>query len=443
MQNQLPPHSEESERATIGSLLIDPDAIHMISHFLKPEDFYIGRHGIIYGLILDMAAEGVRCDVLTLGSRLSPISRVDELNEVTNITAFIDSVPTAIGIVEYAKQVEACSIRRKLIQAAGKIATLGFDEKGNLNEQLDEAETAVFGVRGERGQDGISKPRQYTGDYLDWFSQASQEPQAAGLPTGIYDLDRVLGGFESPHQYILAARPGMGKSAFAGQIALNLALKHGKRVAFYSLEMSKRQIMNRFIAHLSGIDSRQLKKPWLLSDEQRTTVYEYTGQISDSRLFIDDTANLSPADIRAKTMRLYGEHGVDLVIVDHLHIMRADRKMNRTDQEYSEMTKTLAQLGKTIHAPILTLAQLNRSVEARQNKRPQMSDLRESGGIEENAYGILFLYRDDYYNEFSERPGITEIIIGKNREGDTSSIDTIWKKETTTFRNMTSEQITL
>jgi replicative DNA helicase len=253
----------------------------------------------------------------------------------------------------------------------------------------------------------------------------------------------LLGGLEAPWQYILAARPGMGKSAMAGQIALNATLKHGKRVAFFALEMSKKQLVNRSVAYLTGIDSRQLKRPWELTDAQRSEIHDAVGQISDGCLFIDDTEGISPAEIRAKTMRLYAEHGLDLVIVDHLHIMRPDRRLPRQDQEYGEMTKSLAALGKQINAPILTLAQLNRSVEARQNKRPQMSDLRESGAIEENAYAVMFLYRDDYYDDLSEHPDVAEVIVSKNRDGYTGTAGLIWKPQTTSFRNMASERIEL
>lgn len=440
---QLPPNSVESERAVIGSLLIDPDALHMVSDFLKPEDFYIGRHGLIYKLIQDISAEGLRIDVVTLGNRLAAETRQAESEEIGQLIGFTNDVPTSLGVRDYARTVEAMSIRRKMIQVGGKIAKLGYDEKEELNSQLDSAETMIFEVRGERSKDGMSKPRQYTGEYLEWFMSAVNEPRQVGLPTGFIDLDKLLGGLEAPWQYVLAARPGMGKSSMAGQIALDATLKHGKRVAFFALEMSKRQLTNRAVAYLTGIDSRQLKKPWELSESQRQATQEALGQISDGRLFIDDTEGISPAEVRAKTMRLYAEHGLDLVIVDHLHIMRPDRRLGRQDQEFGEMTKSLAALGKQINAPILTVAQLNRSVEARQNKRPQMSDLRESGAIEENAYAVMFLYRDDYYDDLSERPGVAEVIVAKNRDGYTGTADLIWKPQTTSFRNMVSERIEL
>lgn len=440
---QLPPHSAESERAVIGSLLIDPDALHMVSDFLKPEDFYIGRHGLIYRMIQDMSAEGLRPDVVSLAARLATETKRPEVDESGDLVNFINAVPTAVSIREYARTVENNSIRRKMIQVGGKIAGLGYNEKEDLGTQLDMAETMIFEVRGERSKDGMSKPRQYTSEYLDWFMSAVYEPKVVGLPTGFIDLDRLLDGLQAPWQYVLAARPGMGKSSMAGQIALNLTLKHNKRVAFFALEMSKKQLTNRAVAYLTGINSRQLKRPWELSEQQQKAVHEAVGRISDSRLFIDDTEGVSPAEIRAKAMRLYAEHGLDLVIVDHLHIMRPDRRLGRQDQEYGEMTKSLAALGKQINTPILTLAQLNRSVESRQNKRPLMADLRESGAIEENAFAVMFLYRDDYYDELSERPGVAEVIVSKHRDGVTGAVDLIWKPQTTSFRNMTSERISL
>lgn len=442
-QQQLPPNSIESERAVLGSLLIDPDALYMISDFLRPEDFYLGRHGLIYRLIQDIAAEGLRIDVLTLGNRLAAETKQPEYDEIAQLMGFVNDVPTSLGVRDYARTVESASIRRKLIQTGGKIASMGYNEKEDLSTQLDHAETLIFDVRGERSKDGMSKPRQYTGDYLDWFMGAINEPSVIGLPTGFIDLDRLIDGLQAPWQYILAARPGMGKSSMAGQIALHLTLNHGKRVAFFALEISKRQLTNRAVAYLTGINSRALKRPWELMESQRKLAQEAVGRISDSRLYIDDTTGVTPAQVRAKAMRLYAEHGLDLVIVDHLHIMRPDRRLNRQDQEYGEMTKSLAELGKQINTPILTLAQLNRSVESRQNKRPMMSDLRESGSIEENAYAVMFLYRDDYYNELSERPNVAEVVVSKNRDGDTGEIDLIWHPQTTSFRNMTSGRIAL
>jgi replicative DNA helicase len=436
--NQLPPNSVESEQAVIGSLLIDPDALHMISDFLKPEDFYIGKNGLVYRVIQDMSAEGLRPDVVSLAARLAAETKRPELDESGDLVNLINTVPTAISIREYARTVEAASIRRKMIQVGGKIATLGYDEKEDLGAQLDQAETMIFEVRGERNKDGVRKPRQYTGDYLDWFTNAAHEPKATGLPTGLKDLDHLLGGLEAPWQYVLAARPGMGKSALAGNVALNLALSHGKRVLFFALEMSKRQIMNRLCANLARINSRKIKTPWLLSESEQMVIHQSIGSISDSRLFIDDTENISPAEIRAKTMRVYAEHGVDLVIVDHLHIMRPDRRLNRPDQEYGEMTKALAGLGKQINAPILTLAQLNRSVESRQNKRPQMSDLRESGAIEENAYAVMFLYRDAYYDEMCDQPNTAELIVAKHRDGDTGTVKLFWAPQTAKFSNLST-----
>lgn len=440
---QLPPHSAESEQAIIGALLIDPDALHMVSDFLKPEDFYLGKYGLIYQTIQEMMSESIRPDIVTLASRLSPLTNRDEAAEVDALVSYLMTVPTSLGIREYAKTVEAASMRRKLIRIGGQISSLGWNEKKAVEEQLDTAETLVFDVRGERSKDGMSKPRQYTDEYIDWFMSACHEPKTIGLPSGLIDLDRLLGGFEAPHQYILAARPGMGKSSLAGQIALHLSMKHGKRVAFFALEMSKRQMVNRMVSHLTGVDSRLLKTPWKLPEKTRHDVQEAVGMISDGRLYIDDTSGVTPAQVRAKTMRLYAEHGLDMVIVDHLHIMRPDRRLNRQDQEYGEMTKTLAELGKKVNAPILTLAQLNRSVEARQNKRPMMSDLRESGSIEENAYAVMFLYRDDYYNELSERPGVCELIVEKNREGPTGTADLVWQPHTTSFKNMKPEALQL
>jgi replicative DNA helicase len=435
----LPPHSVEAEEAVIGALLVDPDAIYLIADFLMPGDFYLGKNRLIYQAILDLKGKGIFGDLVTLAAELSRDGDTDEVDWIDHLARLVSEVPSSIGVRDYARVVEEKAMRRRMIQAAGKVASLAHTESGLIDEQLDEAETAVFQVRGERARQGVSKPRQYTTEYLEMFERLRENGRGLiGLPTGFTDLDRLLGGLQAPYQYVLAARPGMGKSAMAINIAVHLALKHGKRIAFFSLEMSKMQIMNRINASLTGIDSQQIQRPWELTEQQVKLVYETTGRVSDSRLHIDPTEGISPAQIRAKCLRLYAEYGLDLVIIDHLHLVRPDRNMNRPDLEIGETTETFANLGKALNVPILTLAQLSRGVETRQNKRPQLSDLRESGRIEENAYCVMFLYRDDYYDELTDRPNVCEVVIPKHREGPTGSVDLHWKPGIVTFRNLHS-----
>jgi replicative DNA helicase len=264
---------------------------------------------------------------------------------------------------------------------------------------------------------GVSMPEKYTLDYLLAFDEQSKDEGRviAGLSTGFRQVDLMLNGFRRPHQYILAGRPGMGKSALAVYVA-SLAAAKGKRVLFFSLEMSEEQLLQRRIAATTQIKHDIIQKPWLLSNEQRSAVIAAVGNMSTQPFYIDTTPGITPAQVRAKSNRIYAEHGLDLIVIDHLHIMRPDLRMNREDQEFNEITRSLMELGKRLNVPILTLAQLNRGLESRQDKRPMLSDLRASGSIEENAYAVMFAYRDSYYDEL-QNPLEAEIIIAKNRDG--------------------------
>ena len=302
-----------------------------------------------------------------------------------------------------------------------------FDEDGELEAQLATAEAGIFRVRGERDAGGVAKPPQYTSEYVDYFMRSSEEKQSVnGVLSGFSEIDRVMGGFESPHLYVLGARPGMGKSALAVNVAIEAAVKGTKRVAIFSLEMSKKQIMNRSLSYITRIPSENIQKPWTLSVDEKKRVMATVGQMSESRLFIDDSPALTPSQIRARCLRLQAEFGLDLVIIDHLHIMRPDTTLRgNRNLEITEITASLAALGKQLEAPILLLCQLSRGVEGRADRRPMLSDLRDSGTIEQDAYAVMFLYRDAYYNDDSAAGNGAEVLIAKNREGATGKVDII------------------
>lgn len=440
MAQILPPHSKEAEDALIGCLLIDPDALAIVAADLRPDDFYTSRAKLAYACTLDLFDKREPVDLMTLPQAMK--LQGDDDSDIFCIQA-INLVPSALNVASYAKIISDLSTRRRMIQAAQTVAKLAYQTDGDINTQLDEAETAVMGARGERSRQGVSKPRDYTTEYLAELEAARDGRKTVGLPTGFNDLDKLLVGLEAPYQYILAGRPGMGKSAAAVNIAWHLANRHGKRVAFFALEMSEKQIVNRIVSAETRIDNQRLRQPQQLSASELALVYEAVGKVSDTRLFIDATPGQSPAQLRAKCLRLYAEHGLDLVIIDHMHLMVPDRRMNRPDLEYGEISQSLRDLGKLVNAPVLTLAQLSRSVEARQNKRPLLSDLRESGRIEENAYAVMFLYRDDYYNELSDAPNQAELIVAKNRDGNTGTIRLYWSGKTTTFSGFQARSIEL
>lgn len=438
----LPPHSQEAEESLLGSLIIDPDALYRVADTLFPEHFYVAKNRQVYEVILSLHAQGITPDVVTLGDKLRDQSDDDWGAFLVDI---VTRTPSSCRIVDYSRSIISRATRRRMIKTASKIATMAYDTTDDVQTQIDTAESLIFDIRGESGGEGAAKPRVYTTQFLDRFERLREHDGRSllGLPTGFIDLDKMTDGLQAPYLYILAARPSMGKSALALNISANLALNHGKRIAFFSLEMSESQLINRILAGELRIDSRQVQKPWTLPENEIPRIYEMAGRISDSKLFIDTTAGIRPAQIRARSMRLFAEHGLDLIVVDHLHLTNPDRELSRKDLEIGETCQSLAELGKTLNVPVLALSQLSRKVENRSDKRPTLGDLRESGKIEEDAFCVMFLYRDDYYNDLSERPNIVEVNIAKNREGATGTIDLYWHPQTVTFRNLAKEPIQL
>jgi len=434
----LPAHSKAAEEALLGSLLIDEDAMLYIADTLMADDFYLAINRMVYEAILNRHLIAQPWDVLTLAEALDR-SMEPSGGWAAYLIYLVTVVPTSIHIRQYADLIRGQAVRRRLLRAAETIATATMDDNGDVTAMLDLAESEIFAVRQDRPGRGISKPRQYTAAFLDRFERLRvNEREATGLPTGFLDLDRLLDGLQAPHQYVLAGRPAMGKSALAINIAAHLTLNRNKRVMLFSLEMGEYQIVNRIVSWVTRIDSRQ--KPGTYTNHQLAQLYEAVGELSDGHLFLDMTEGLSPGQLRAKALRQYAETGLDLIIVDHLHLMRPDRDMKRPDLEIGEISWSLANLAKQLNVPILTLAQLNRGVDARLNKRPALSDLRESGRIEENAFCVMFLYRDDYYNDMSELPNVAELIVAKNREGPTGMAELYWKPETATFRNLAQQE---
>jgi replicative DNA helicase len=436
---QLPPHDENAERALLGSIMIDPDCFFEVSDIVKPHDFYVIQCKAIYEAITSLSESGDPVDVISISDQLKAKSNNDDV--IRFASALANEVPTSINARKYATIVSEYGTRRRLITASGKIAGMAYDLGEGIRDSLGEAESLIFDVRGNEVND-IEKPSDYIMDYLHHLDRMqNHDGSLLGLSSGFTDIDRILDGFQAPHQYILAARPAMGKSAMGGNIA-SAAIARGQNVAFFALEMSTRQIIDRIISNRTKIPLSMVKKPWLLNGKT-SAITEAAGALSAQKLFIDDSPGLTPSEIRAKCMRIHAQHGLDLVIIDHLHLVRPDRKLARADQEITEITQSFMNLGKQLNIPILTLAQLSRGLEHRQDKRPVMADLRESGGIEENAYAIMFLYRDEYYNSMSETPNLAEVIIAKNRDGATGTVNLYWNGRTTSFRDLKTEAVLL
>lgn len=442
---RLPPHSQEAEEAVLGSLLIDPDALYEVSNFLRPEAFYRTANKWIYESILSLSERREPLDFVTLTEELRRREQLEEVGGEAYVIGLINAVPTAINARNYGKLVEAAALRRKLIGAAGTIANLAYDEAEDINVVIDRSETTLFSISEQRTTRDLVPVKQIAGEYLDRIQRLMEQgDDIVGVPTGFTDLDRLLGGFNRSDLLIFASRPGMGKTSFQNAIALTAALRYGKRIAIFNLEMSGEQLVQRMIAAETRIDIQRLRRGQL-HEHEMPIFMEAIGRLSEARIFIDDTPSITPNQLRTKCRRLYAEHGLDLVIIDYLQLMTVERSSgNNRVMEISEISRSLKGLARELDVPVLAAAQLSRAVEQRQDKHPQLSDLRDSGSIEQDADIVMFLYRDEYYNpDTTERPNIAEISIAKHRNGPTGTIDLYWHSKLATFRNLQRQEINL
>jgi len=437
IENVLPPHDAEAEQALLGSVLIDPDIFFEVSEVITADMFYQPRNRWLYEAIAAINARSEPVDLLTVASELTRADRLNETGGQDYILDLINAVPTSMNAEYYAGIVAEKATRRRLIYAAGQVAKAAYNETTPVAEAVAAAEAAVFGVSQSAQRGTVEAPRRFMSDYIDGFMSdvaATDSPHV--IATGLIDLDRALGGLEKPHQYLIAGRTSMGKSSLALEIALHAAMRQSKRVLLFSLEMSREQIINRLISLMTRIPVERLRpaRRRELSPAEQSAVLGAGGKLADSAIFLDCTAGLKPTDIRSRAARIYAAHGLDMMIVDHMHIMAASNPTGKQVQDLGAISIELANIYKEFNVAGLTLAQLNRGVDARAIKRPMLSDLRESGQIEENAYAVLFVHRDNYYDE-TAAVGQAEIIIAKNRDGATGSVTVGWKPELATFVN--------
>ncbi|MCZ7667082.1 MAG: replicative DNA helicase [Chloroflexi bacterium] len=441
---RLPPHSLEAEEAILGSLLIDPDAIFEINNFLRPNAFYRLQNRWIYEAILGLNERREPVDLITLTEELRRREQLEQVGGEAYVIGLINTVPTAINARHYGRVVEAASIRRKLVSAASDIANLAYNEKEDINVVIDRSEQTLFGISEERTTRDLVPIRQLASEYLDRINELRERgDDFVGIPTGFTDLDRLLGGLNKSDLIIVAARPGMGKTSLQNAMALTAANQYGKRVAIFNLEMSGEQLVQRMIAAETRIDSQRLRRGQL-AEYEMPIFLEAVGRLSETRIFIDDTPSITPNQLRTKCRRLYAEHGLDLILIDYLQLMSAERSTNNRVQEISEISRQLKGLARELNVPVLAAAQLSRAVEQRQDKRPLLSDLRDSGSIEQDADIVMFIYRDEYYHaDTTERPNIAEINIAKHRNGPTGTVDLYWHGKLATFRNLQRQEINL
>jgi len=435
---RLPPQNIEAEQSVLGSLLIDPDAIIRVAVFLRSEDFYRENHQEIFTAILSLHERREPTDFVTLCDELERREALEQVGGPAYITSLVHSVPTSVHVEYYAHIVERTALMRRLIDSAGKIAGLAYEGAEQADEVIDQAEQILFGVSQQRLTHTLTPVREVLDRYYDRIEYLHQhQGETVGLPTGFIDLDRLLGGMERSDLVIVAGRPGMGKTSLALSIAQNAVLRLGAVVALFSLEMSGEQLVQRLVAAETGIDSRRLRVGDLRGEEWDQFV-KATGVLADTMLFIDDTPSPSPIEIRTKARRLAAEFKLDFIIIDYLQLMqggRSRRSENRV-QEISFISRSLKGLARELEIPVLALSQLSRAVEQRQDKHPVLADLRESGSIEQDADIVMFIYRDEEYNENTERPNIAEIQVAKHRNGPTGSVDLYFDRQLTRFLDL-------
>lgn len=423
---KLPPHNHEAEEALLGSLLIDPDAHLDVGDFLEPDHFYSVSAGWIYEAMLALIRRREPMDTLTLLEELRRQGRLEAVGGEPYIISLVSVVPTSSNAEFYGRIVEEAAMRRNMIAAAGEIAELAWDESRPLEFQLDRAEQVVFDVRGRRVEQNVYAPSEHAMMYLAHLEQLMVSTrEIAGLDTGLPDLNRLLDGLKRGQPYFIAARPGMGKTTLGTQIAWHVAQMG--RVFYWSGEMGTNQLNNRITAFETGIASKRLSNPQQLqqlTDGEMRQVYTVVDKLSSSGLIIDTSSSITAEQLRSKCLRAYAREGLDLVVIDHLHLMGSSDPKDDETRSVSRNAEEIRKLAKLLDVPVLCLAQLSRNVENRQNKRPTLADLRQSGTIEEVAYAVIFLYRDEYYNpDTTDRPGGLEAIVAKHRDGATGTID--------------------
>ena len=435
VSDRLPPQNVEAEEVILGGILLDPEAISRVMELLIPDAFYINAHKQIYKACLGLHAKGQPTDLMTVTAWLRDYDLLEKVGGQSRLAQLVDRTISAANIDQYAALVMDKYIRRRLIQTGGEIAQLGYDTATSLETVLDQAEQRIFGITQDRPQSGLTA----TSDILiDTFSEIEQRSLGLvlpGVPCSFYDLDAMTQGFQRSDLIIAAGRPSMGKTAFVLNIARNIAAMNKLPVAVFSLEMSKLQLVYRLLSSEVEIESNRLRSGRIAQHEWEKLGHAIS-QLSQMPVFIDDTPNISVTEMRSKTRRLQAEQGgvLGLVLIDYLQLMEGAGD-NRV-QELSKITRSLKSLAREINAPIIALSQLSRGVESRTNKRPMMSDLRESGAIEQDADLIMMLYREEYYEPDTPDRGIAEVIITKHRNGPTGTVKLLFEPQYTRFRNL-------
>ncbi len=419
-------------------MLTDKDAIMSAVEVLKEDDFYREDNKTIYSAILNLYNRAEPVDIITLRTELQSMKQLDEVGGLEYIAKLPDKVPTTANIEQYIRIVEEKSALRALLKTANDLITLGYDESEEVEDILDTAERKIFDVIQKRNQKGYTPIKDILVESFTQLEQLyNQKQRITGIPTGFSDLDYLTAGLHKSDLIIVAARPAMGKSAFALNIAANAAVRANIPVAIFSLEMSKEQMTNRILCSEAMVDSNKVRTG-KVEDDDWQKLASASGELSQSQIYIDDTPGISVMEIRAKCRKMKLEKDIGLVVIDYIQLVQGSSKRANAsrEQEISEISRSLKILAKEIDVPVIALSQLSRSVEQRPDHRPMLSDLRESGAIEQDADIVMFLYRDDYYNQDSEKKNIAEIILAKHRAGSTGTVELLWLSNYTKFANL-------
>lgn len=440
-----PPQNLDAETSLLGAILIDSDAIVKVADSITPQDFYDDKNGIIYDAIKKLYEKHSPIDVLTVTDQLRSSGQLETIGGPSYLTELTNFVPTAAHVEQYASLVSQKALRRRLIKASQEITALGYDEAKTLAELIEDAESKLFEVSQKHVKQDIVSLETILSESFERLDELHKDKgKIRGVPTGYKDLDGILAGLQRSDLLILAARPSMGKTAFALNLAHNVGTKAGEAVLIFSLEMSKEQLVDRMLAMESGVDAWALRTG-NLSDQDFERIGEAMGTLSEAQIYIDDTPGITVSDLRTKARREMHQHPLGLIIVDYLQLMSGGSRFggdgNRV-QEISEISRGLKGIARELNVPLIALSQLSRSVESRSPQIPQLSDLRESGSIEQDADVVAFLYREDYYNNESERQNITDVLIKKHRNGPTGAVELYFEKEKQRFRSLDTKHAT-
>jgi len=435
---KVPPQNVEAEQLVLGAMLVDREVIPMVQGILQPEDFFRESHRIIYEVVTDLFERGNPVDVVSVAEELSRQKGLDNVGGLPYIAFLFTSVPTSASAEHHAAIVKEKSLLRALINVSNRVASRSYEGQEDVQELLDDAERRIT----EISQRGILRSFSSLQDILleifDRLQKMQGQENSSGLPTHYPDLDRILGGLQPGELILLAARPAMGKTSLALNIAQNVALRSKLPVAVFSLEMAKEQLVQRMLCAEARIDQTHFRTGQL-KEAEWVALTQAMGLLAEAPIFIDDTPAITINEIRGKARRLKGENGLGLLIIDYLQLIHSHRRTENRTQEISEISRSLKSLARELGVPVLALSQLSRAVEQTQDKRPNLSHLRESGALEQDSDVVLFIYRHDYYFEDSEKQNIAEIIVAKHRNGPTGSVELAFLKEFTRFVNLLRE----